>query len=46
MIREVAKCHPQKRSQPVVLDLDNLLPSLKDIQQAYVKLKDLHTPGE
>nr|XP_053653598.1 myotubularin-related protein 10-B-like [Cherax quadricarinatus] len=45
MMGLVHRCHP-KKLQPTILDLDQMLPSLKDIQISYMKLRELHTPGE
>ncbi|KAL7635788.1 UNVERIFIED_CONTAM: hypothetical protein RMT77_013605 [Armadillidium vulgare] len=43
LMKLIHKSHPSK-VQPTILDLDNLLPSLKNVQSAYNKLKELHTP--
>lgn len=45
MMGLVHRCHP-KKLEPTILDLDQILPSLKDIQISYMKLKELHTPGK
>lgn len=45
MMGLVHRSHPRKL-QPKIFDLDQILPSLKDIQISYIKLRELHTPGE
>ncbi|KAK4308310.1 hypothetical protein Pmani_019991 [Petrolisthes manimaculis] len=45
MMGLVHRCHP-KKLEPTILDLDQILPSLKDIQISYLKLKELHTPDD
>ncbi|XP_071538838.1 myotubularin-related protein 10-B isoform X2 [Panulirus ornatus] len=45
MMGLVHRCHP-KKLQPTILDLDQILPSLKDIQISYIKLRELHTPDD
>ncbi|XP_042220844.1 myotubularin-related protein 10-B-like isoform X2 [Homarus americanus] len=45
MMGLVHRCHP-KKLQPFIMDLDQILPSLKDIQISYMKLRELHTPDD
>nr|XP_045617855.1 myotubularin-related protein 10-B-like isoform X2 [Procambarus clarkii] len=45
MMGLVHRCHPRKL-QPTILDLDQMLPSLKDLQISYIKLRELHTPDD
>ncbi|XP_068222833.1 myotubularin-related protein 10-B [Palaemon carinicauda] len=45
MMGLVHRCHP-KKLQPTILDLDQILPSLKEIQMSYIKLRELHTPDD
>lgn len=44
MMGLVHRCHP-KKLQPTIIDLDQKLPSLKDVNISYIKLRELHTPG-
>ncbi|KAK7065271.1 putative protein-tyrosine phosphatase, partial [Halocaridina rubra] len=45
MMGLVHRCHP-KKLLPTILDLDQLLPSLKEIQMSYIRLRELHTPDD
>ncbi|XP_050691145.1 myotubularin-related protein 10-B-like isoform X2 [Eriocheir sinensis] len=45
MMGLVHRSHPRKL-QPKIFDLDQILPSLKDIQISYTKLRELHTPDD
>ncbi|KAK8390776.1 hypothetical protein O3P69_010467 [Scylla paramamosain] len=45
MMGLVHRCHPM-RLQPKIFDLDQILPSLKEIQISYIKLRELHTPDD
>jgi len=45
MLENVRKSHPQ-RKQPLLLDLSRDLPSPKDVQISYMKLRELCAPGE
>ncbi|XP_063609495.1 myotubularin-related protein 10-B-like isoform X1 [Penaeus indicus] len=45
MMGLVHRCHP-KKLQPTIIDLDQKLPSLKDVQISYIKLRELHTPDD
>ncbi|CAL4091995.1 unnamed protein product, partial [Meganyctiphanes norvegica] len=45
MMGLVHRCHP-KKLQPTILDLDQILPSHREVTAAYNKLRDLHTPDD
>ncbi|XP_076053374.1 myotubularin-related protein 10-B isoform X2 [Oratosquilla oratoria] len=45
MMAQVHKCHPKKIG-PTIYVLDDILPSLKEVQSAYIKLRELHTPDD
>lgn len=45
MMGLVHRCHP-KKLQPTIYDLDQILPSHRELQVAFSKLRDLHTPDD
>ena len=44
MLESVRKTHPRK-TPPCVIDLTKDLPSPRELESSYIKLRDLCTPG-
>ncbi|CAA9994919.1 unnamed protein product, partial [Nesidiocoris tenuis] len=45
MLESVRTSHP-KRKQPIIVDLTKDMPSFRDVQVSYCKLRELCTPGK
>lgn len=45
MLESVRKSHPRK-TPPTVIDLTKDVPSPRDIEHSYTKLRDLCSPGK